>query len=72
MTRKQIYAQGMGRHSAAEKLALGTRSIDAISDFLGDKPYFMGAQPAGVDATIFSFVAAILCPFGLKFRRNPR
>src|SRR5919197_2337340 len=60
--RKGLYAQGMGRHSRAEIVALGTRSIDAIADFLGAKPYFMGAEPTGVDATIFAFGAGILCP----------
>jgi glutathione S-transferase len=54
--------QGLGRHSPEEILALGTRSINAISDFLGDKPFFMGGEPTGADATMFAFVCAVLCP----------
>jgi glutathione S-transferase len=60
--RKAMQAQGMGRHSRSEIVALGTRSIDAIADFLGSKPYFMGSEPTGVDATMFAFVVAGLCP----------
>jgi glutathione S-transferase len=60
--RKTLRGHGMGRHSAAEIVALGTRSIDAISDYLGSKPFFMGAEPTGADATMFAFVAGALCP----------
>jgi glutathione S-transferase len=60
--RKTLYAQGMGRHSQAEIVALATRGVDSIADYLGQKPFFMGAQPTGVDATMFAFVAGTLCP----------
>ena len=42
--------------------SLATRSIDAIADFLGDKPFFMGSEPTGVDATMFAFVCGLLSP----------
>ncbi len=58
-----LRAQGIGRHSPDEILALGTRSINAIADFLGDKPFFMGSEPAGPDATMFAFVCMVLCPY---------
>jgi glutathione S-transferase len=60
--RKTLRAQGTGRHSNAEIVALGTHSIDAIAAYLGSKPFFMGAEPTGVDATMFAFVAGALCP----------
>lgn len=60
--RKILHGQGIGRHSAAEITALATRSIEAISDYLGQKPFFMGAEPTGIDATMFAFVAGTLCP----------
>ena len=60
--RGALHGHGLGRHSDDEVLALGTRSIDAIADFLGDKPFFFGAEPTGVDATVFAFVAGALCP----------
>jgi glutathione S-transferase len=60
--RKNLRAHGMGRHSQAEIVALGTRGIDAVAGYLGNKPFFMGAEPTGVDATMFAFVAGALCP----------
>jgi glutathione S-transferase len=60
--RKHLHSQGMGRHSRAEIEELGTKDIDAIATFLGQKSFFMGADPTGVDATIFAFMAGALCP----------
>jgi glutathione S-transferase len=60
--RQSLHAQGIGRHAPAEIAALATRSIDALATYLGQKPFFKGAEPVGVDATIFSFVAGALCP----------
>jgi glutathione S-transferase len=60
--RQALRAHGMGRHTPAEIAALATRSLDAVAAYLGPKPFFMGAEPVGVDATIFSFVASALCP----------
>jgi glutathione S-transferase len=60
--RSTLHGQGLGRHSPAEIVALATRSIEAISDYLGSKPFFMGDAPTGVDATMFAFVAGALCP----------
>ena len=60
--RGALHGQGLGRHSDDDVLALGTRSIDAIADFLGDRPFFFGPDPTGIDATVFAFVAGALCP----------
>jgi glutathione S-transferase len=60
--RKRTKAQGMGLHTGPEIIALGTRSIDAIAEYLGSKPFFMGNEPTGVDATMFAFAAGALCP----------
>jgi glutathione S-transferase len=60
--RRTLHGQGMGRHTREEIVALGTRSITAIADYLGGKPFFMGSEPVGTDATIFAFVAGTLCP----------
>jgi glutathione S-transferase len=60
--RKALHAHGMGRHSPAEIAALATRALDAIAEYLGPKPFFMGAEPTGADATMFAFTANALCP----------
>jgi glutathione S-transferase len=60
--RRALHGHGLGRHSNDEILTLGEKSIAAIADFLGDKPFFFGREPTGVDATVFAFVAGALCP----------
>jgi glutathione S-transferase len=60
--RRAIYAHGIGRHSTDEIAQLAARDIAALSAQLGDKPYFMGNEPTGIDATVFGFVASALCP----------
>lgn len=54
--RKQLYARGLGRHDAATILRMGKADLDAVSDFLGDKPYFMGDRPSMLDATALGFL----------------
>jgi glutathione S-transferase len=61
--RKQLAAQGMGRHSPAEMIALSKRAFDALSAQLGDKPFLMGERPCGADAGVFGQVAGAICPF---------
>jgi len=58
--KKQLYGHGMGRHSPEEIYALGCRDIVALSEFLGDKPYFMGAEASSLDAIAYAFVANLL------------
>ncbi len=60
--RKHLHSQGMGRHTRAEIEQLGTKSINEIATYLGQKSFFMGPEPTGVDATMFAFVAGTLCP----------
>ena len=60
--RKALHAQGTGRHAPGEMVQLATRDIDALADFLADKPYFMGLEPTGADATMFPFIASAFCP----------
>jgi hypothetical protein len=43
--RTQIYNQGIRRHSSEEICQIITGEYQALSDFLADKPFFMGEQP---------------------------
>jgi glutathione S-transferase len=54
--RKQLYARGLGRHDEETIIAMGKADLDAASTFLGDKPYFLGDEPATIDATVFGFL----------------
>ncbi len=60
LVRKQVvkvaHAQGMGRHSHSEVEDIGIRLIDALAELAGEKPFFLGAAPRSIDATIFPFV----------------
>jgi glutathione S-transferase len=60
--RKQLKAHGMGRHRPEEIAELGRRDVDALAALLGDKPYVMGDELCGADATAFAFTAGVLCP----------
>lgn len=57
---KQLHGQGMGRHTPQEIFEIGKRDITAVSDFLGNKPFFMGSEPTTADATVYAFVANLL------------
>ncbi|MHB1056351.1 MAG: glutathione S-transferase family protein [Rhodanobacter sp.] len=59
----ELQAQGLGRHAPQRIAELGRRSIDALAELLGDKPYFMGESPTGVDATAFGMLACVGTPF---------
>jgi glutathione S-transferase len=41
---------------------LATLDIDSLATLFGDKPYLMGSQPCGADATVFGMIASILTP----------
>jgi len=60
--RKTLHAHGLGRHSEAEMTTMAARAIDALSQILGENRYFLGDQPCGADATVFSWVAQTLVP----------
>ncbi len=60
--RARLKGQGFGRHSRAEIEQLAARDLDALAAFLGEKAYLMGEAPCGADASVFAFVAGILCP----------
>jgi len=60
--RRNLWGHGMGRHTMAEMDQLVAPDIEAIADFLAEKPYLMGEAPSGVDATVFPFMAHALCP----------
>lgn len=46
--------QGMGRRPDDEVLAFLRADLDALSTFLGDKPYLMGEVLRSVDASLYS------------------
>ena len=60
--RKALYAQGTGRHSRDEIYDIGKADLTAVSVWLGEKPFFIGATATSVDAIAYAFLANILVP----------
>ncbi len=60
--RKTLNAHGIGRHTAAEKLAIAKQDIASVAALLDDKPYLFGNEPCGADASAYAFMAGVLCP----------
>lgn len=58
--KKELWGHGMGRHSREEIYAIGCADLTALGDFLGDKAFFMGAQPTSLDACAYAFLANLL------------
>lgn len=58
----QLEAQGIGRRPIEQIHAMADRGYAAASDFLADKPYFMGDRPSALDATVFAFLHTLLLP----------
>ena len=62
--RKQLYARGVGRHSPEDIVKMGKADLDALSEFLGSKPYFLGDKPATLDASAFGFLSVSIWALG--------
>lgn len=56
---KQVYAQGMGRHSVADQCALAAKDIEAIKTLLGDKPFMFGKKPTAADASVIAMIDSL-------------
>jgi glutathione S-transferase len=67
--RKQLHAQGTGRHSREEIYAIGCRDVAALAQLLGEQAYFLGDEPSSLDATAYAFLANLLwAPFDMPIR----
>ena len=62
MNAARLRGHGLGRLSRTKIAKLATCDIDSLATLFGDKPYLMGSQPCGADATVFGIVASILTP----------
>lgn len=60
--RKTLRAQGTGRHSNDEIVAMAIADYQAVSELLGDQPYLLGDAPRTVDATLYAFLEGVLRP----------
>ena len=58
----QMYGHGIGRHSSEEITQILSADFQALSDFLADKPFFMGDKPTTLDATAYGFIGNFIKP----------
>ena len=58
--RKQLYARGIARHTPDIIEAKGRADIDALADFLGDRPFLLGQQPSTADTAVFGLLAPMV------------
>jgi len=58
--RGELVSQGTGKLSDAEITTKASAELQALSEFLGDKPYLMGETMTSYDATFFAFVAGAM------------
>ena len=58
--RKTLHGHGIGRHPPEQIYEFGKADIRAVASWLGDKPFFMGPEPTGADATIFGFMVNLV------------
>jgi glutathione S-transferase len=56
----EFNGQGMGRRTDEEVFEVLREDVDALSDFLRDKPYFLGEEPRTLDASVYSTIRHII------------
>jgi glutathione S-transferase len=52
----QLNCSGKGKHTPEELEYLACEELDAISNYLGDKPYLLGEHATTVDATLYTWL----------------
>jgi len=57
--KRDLHGQGLGRHTHDEIVLLAKRDIEALSQFLGDKTYFLGDRVTGSDAVVAAFILSV-------------
>ncbi|WP_426416252.1 glutathione S-transferase family protein [Aestuariirhabdus sp. LZHN29] len=58
--KKDLYSQGMGRHSAQDVYWAAKRDLRSVSTLLGDSPYLFGTEPCSYDAVVYAFITNII------------
>lgn len=60
MLLRQMGQRGLTRADPQGAYARGKAVLDALAGLLGDKPYFLGAEPRSLDMSLYAFLANIL------------
>lgn len=57
---KNLYKNGIGRHTEPEVRSFGQKDIDSLANLLGNKPYVFGDKISLLDLVMFSVLSNIL------------
>jgi glutathione S-transferase len=60
--KKQLWQQGIGRHSSEEIYRLGLEDVNAAATILGSRNFLFGEKPTTYDVILYTFLASILIP----------
>lgn len=58
--RLQLFARGIARHAPDVIERKGRADIDALSAFLGDKPFLLTDRPVMADTAVFGLLAPMV------------
>jgi glutathione S-transferase len=58
----RLKGHGLGRHAKSDIATLALRDVDSLAALIGERPYLMGAEPCGADASVYGIVTSILTP----------
>jgi glutathione S-transferase len=66
---KMLWAQGLLRHAHEDIVELALRDWRAVLTIMGDRPFFFGDEPSGIDAVVFGTLAStVLTPIESPIR----
>jgi glutathione S-transferase len=73
---KELKIQGLAEHRLEDLIRFAKEDFSAISDLLGNKPFFLGGEPSSIDATAYGFLIQVLwtpweCPLKTHLRSLP-
>jgi glutathione S-transferase len=57
---KMAEAHGMGQHTRQDVIDFAKADLEALSDLLGEKEFFLGDQPTSLDATMYGFLVNLI------------
>lgn len=68
--RRMLHLQGIGRHRRREIYGMAQTDLQAVADYLDERPFFMGERLTSIDAVAYGFLANILMvPFETDLKR---
>ena len=58
--KRNLFGQGMGRHTQEEIYQMGRCDLQTLSDSLGENDFILGSQPSRFDCSVYAFVSNTL------------